>query len=129
MWIYSQSDGKLYLHTEVLDKVELITYGYAGAYYGKNSPASESVRNIGPLPAGFYTIESPRDTVHSPFTLPLLPYADNEMFGRSGFLIHGDKIGAPGTASQGCIILSRDIRHMIWGSGDHDLQVVHTFQV
>ena len=129
MWIYAQNSGKLFHHDDVLETTMLVAFGYSGADWGKNNPAAEAVHNIGPLPAGFYTIESPRDTIHSPFTLPLTPYPTNEMFGRAGFLIHGDSLGSPGTASQGCIILPRDIRNMIWGSGDHDLQVVHTFQV
>jgi hypothetical protein len=46
------------------------------------------------------------------------------MFGRSGFLIHGDSIIRPGTASRGCIILAREIREQIAASGDADLEVV-----
>jgi len=124
MWIYEQATGKLFHHEDVIDATTVVAYGYAGAGVGKNNPAMESVRNTGPLPAGLYTIGSPRNTVHSPYTLPLTPYPANKMFGRSGFLIHGDKIGAPGTASQGCVILPRDIRTLIWTSGDHDLQVI-----
>jgi hypothetical protein len=46
------------------------------------------------------------------------------MFGRTGFLIHGDAVHAPGTASEGCVILSRTTREQIWESHDHVLQVV-----
>jgi len=126
MWIYAQSTGKLFHATEDTDTPDLIAIGYAGAGAGKNNPNMESIRNVGPIPVGLFTIESPRDTIHSPYTLPLTPYPANEMFGRAGFLIHGDSIHAPGTASQGCIILPRDIRYIIWGSGDHDIEVVHT---
>jgi hypothetical protein len=127
MWIYAQDSGKLFLHTEVLDKIELIAIGYSGAGWGKDNPTAAYQHNIGPIPAGLFKIESPRDTVHSPYTLPLTPNPANEMFGRSGFLIHGDSILNPGTASQGCVILPREIRQIIWNSGDHDFQVVHTF--
>jgi hypothetical protein len=46
------------------------------------------------------------------------------MFGRSGFLMHGDNIRLPGTASEGCIILPRDLREAIWNSADHTLEVI-----
>jgi hypothetical protein len=35
------------------------------------------------------------------------------MCGRDNFLIHGDSIAAPGTASHGCIILNRLARERI----------------
>jgi hypothetical protein len=46
------------------------------------------------------------------------------MFGRDGFLIHGDSVEHPGTASHGCIIMSRAIREAIAQSDDHELNVV-----
>ncbi len=53
----------------------------------------------------------------------LVPDAATELFGRSGFLIHGDN--ASGTASQGCIIIGGAAnRQRIWNIGDHRLQVV-----
>ena len=58
--------------------------------------------------------------------MSLTPNAANNMFGRSEFKIHGDLIDAPGQhkASDGCVILSRDVREQIWQSGDHDLHVI-----
>jgi hypothetical protein len=46
------------------------------------------------------------------------------MFGRTGFLIHGDSLQHPGRASNGCIILPRPIRDRIAASGDDQLTVV-----
>jgi len=46
------------------------------------------------------------------------------MCGRSAFLIHGDSIAAPGTASHGCIILARPDRERIAESGVKQLVVV-----
>jgi hypothetical protein len=43
---------------------------------------------------------------------------------RTGFLIHGDSIEHPGTASHGCIIMPRAIREAIAQNDDHDLNVV-----
>jgi hypothetical protein len=45
------------------------------------------------------------------------------MFGRSGFLIHGDNAEMNHTASDGCIILSHDIREQIDESEDRVLIV------
>jgi hypothetical protein len=98
--------------------------GYSGAGDNKNVPASQWIKNKGPIPCGIYTIEPPIDTkTHGPYVLWLTPDPANEMFGRSAFGIHGDSLVAPGTASEGCIILSRVSRETIWLSGDHILEV------
>ena len=100
-------------------------WGYAGAADGKNNPEMQSVHNVGPLPVGLYDIGEPRNTPkHGPFVLPLTPHPENEMYGRSEFLIHGDSIAAPGTASEGCIIMNRIVRNHIAESGDTVLRVV-----
>jgi hypothetical protein len=104
---------------------DLIGTGYSGseADNGKNNPHAQCERDIGPLPRGAYTIGAPV-MGPSPFSLPLDPAPANEMCGRSGFLVHGDSIAHPGTASQGCIILSRPIREAIAASGINQLVVV-----
>jgi hypothetical protein len=125
MWTYEQSTGFLkYPDGTILDK------GYAGGNLGrvpegKNNPCMENVSCVGPLPRGKYTMATVYD--HSrlgPFAIELVGDVDNESFGRSGFFIHGDKIGTPGVASEGCIVLSRAARNKIWESGDHRLEVV-----
>jgi hypothetical protein len=99
--------------------------GYAGRGVGKNNPLMQNVSNVGPLPAGTYTIESPVDTeTHGLYVLWLTPDPMNEMFGRTGFGIHGDSIDNPGNASEGCIVLPRITREAIWESGDRQLLVV-----
>jgi hypothetical protein len=65
-------------------------------------------------------------TFPSGLTLPFTrvgapPLPGNRMFGRSAFLIHGGS--AAGDSSEGCIIMSRDIRDQIEASGDDDLVV------
>lgn len=120
MWTYEQSTGRM-----IRADGEIIGQGYSGAGEGKNNPAMQTVANVGPLPAGRYYIGEPIDTArHGPYALPLQPAADNWMFGRSEFLIHGDSIPHPGDASEGCIIQLRSVREEIWQSGDHDLEVV-----
>jgi hypothetical protein len=126
MWSYIQDSGSLYTsqHTG------RIASGYSGYGSGRNNPELQWEPSIGPIPVGMYTIESPVDTVtHGPFVLPLTPDPTNVMWGRSSFLIHGDRIENAGQylASHGCIILPRPIREQLWNSGDHILNVIRTY--
>lgn len=119
-WIYEQSTGKLYRDGQ------LVALGYSGKEEAKNQPDLESVRNRGPIPRGAWTILGPPFT-HSklgPVCLRLSPKPGTETWGRSAFLVHGDSVKAPGTASEGCIILPRPVRHALWDSGDRTLLVV-----
>ena len=76
------------------------------------------------MPAGALQIGPPKDDNHvGPFALPLTPMPGTDTFGRFAFLIHGDSIVHPGTASEGCIILLRDARNQIAASGDQELIV------
>ena len=71
------------------------------------------------------TVGAPEDNVtHGPYKLALTPDPANQMFGRSGFLMHGDILEHPGCASEGCIIMPRDVREKMWESEDHALAVV-----
>src|SRR4051812_28785217 len=88
--------------------------GYSGAGTSKNRPEDQDQHNRGPIPQGLYLIGDPVNTVtHGPFVLPLTPDPGNEMFGRAGFLIHGDSVVHPGMASEGCVILPMSIRQAI----------------
>jgi len=125
MWIYEQITGRLISPTG-----GLMATGYSGAGKGKNNPTEENVQNVGPIPVGLYDIEPPEDSpIHGPYALRLLPDAGNAMFGRSEFLIHGDSMERPGSASEGCIIMPRFARERIWDSGDHRLQVVREIPI
>jgi hypothetical protein len=118
MWQYQQQTGKL-----TSQAGNCVATGYSGHGAGKNNPAYQSVHNVGPLPEGFYHIHAPVDTQdHGPFVLRLEQFAENNMFGRDGFLIHGDSKQHPGEASHGCVILPRAIRELVWNSGDHQLE-------
>jgi hypothetical protein len=119
VWQYEQITGR------ILQDGERIAVGYSGAGECKNVPAAQDVHNAGPIPRGTYTIGAPVNTVtHGPYVLPLTPDAANEMCGRAGFLIHGDSVVHPGTASEGCIILGRQVREAIWNSKDTTLEVI-----
>lgn len=118
--IYEQKTGKM-----TTDIGSLIGFGYAGHGEGKNNPEKENVKNIGPLPKGKYKIGEPYNSSNTGnFTLPLTPFPENEMFGRTDFKIHGDSIDQPGTASHGCIIMSKSIREEIHNSTDKILTVM-----
>lgn len=101
---------------------------YSGYETGKNNPGMQQVPDTGPVPQGLYSIGAPQCVEsagpHGPFILPLMPDPANAMFGRSGFLIHGDSIARPGFASRGCIIADRLIREAIAASGDTELTVI-----
>jgi hypothetical protein len=78
------------------------------------------------LPRGLYRIEAVvQDGGHlGPFVLPLTPDPANEMCNRGSFFIHADNIHTPGTASDGCIILSHVTRTKIDANMDKQLQVI-----
>ena len=119
-WTYEIVSGRMYNA-----EMEVVGVGYSGAGEYKNNASAQSVKDEGPIPEGNYVINQPVDTVtHGPYVLWLIPDPRNLMWGRSGFGIHGDSVVNPGTASEGCVIQSKDVRQRIWESGDHDLEVV-----
>lgn len=119
-WIFEQGTGFLLSPTG-----QIVTKGYSGAPGYVDNPDDEAMQNKGPLPRGVYSIAAPQDTeAHGPYAMALSPAPGNEEFGRGGFMIHGDSIEKQGTASEGCVILSRAAREQIWNSGDHQLTVV-----
>lgn len=121
MWVYEQRSGRLTYDGDA----ETFYVGYSGHAEGKNAHELEGVANFGPLPCGHYEIGAPEDTAtHGPYVLRLTPAPENDMKGRSGFLIHGDSKVAPGTASHGCIVISKPARMAIWLSGDRQLRVI-----
>ncbi|WP_230969342.1 tlde1 domain-containing protein [Nitrogeniibacter aestuarii] len=118
-WVYDQSDGTL-LHD---GKPVPNAVGYAGKGAHKNRPASENLKNLGPIPKGQWLIGGYTNS-KGPLTITLTPNAGTNTFGRTAFRIHGDSIKNPGTASEGCIIMPYSVRTAIINSGDHDLEVV-----
>ena len=89
----------------------LVGLCYAGQPPYVNNASAVTLKNLGPLPPGFYRMGPPEDhpTTVGPLALPLTPLPDNDgkfdwLHGRSAFFIHGDSIARPGFASDGCII-------------------------
>lgn len=128
MWTYHQATGRL------LHNGKPLATGYSGNGAGKNNPAMEGVRGVGPIPKGRYRIGKPYDSANTgPFTIPLYaidekPNDDiHQRTKRSAFRLHGDSRSKPGTASNGCIIQNRDIRVLVDRAridGDDTLEVV-----
>jgi hypothetical protein len=125
--IYEQSAGKLWDAAGGI----LLANCYSGFGVGKNNPDLQDKVGLGPIPTGWYTIDDQVENVnvagpHGKYVLRLHPDPGNEMHGRGGFLIHGDSIHTPGTASHGCIVTGRKEREEIWALGDRRLQVVRS---
>ncbi len=120
MWTYAQDSGQL------LQDGQLVGTGYSGFDEGKNNPSMQAVANVGPIPQGDWTIVGPpvNTAAHGPYVLTLQPAPGTNTFGRTGFLMHGDSIEAPGCASHGCVIMPRTVREQVWNSGDTELEVV-----
>ncbi len=53
----------------------------------------------------------------------LQPDPHNQMFGRSGFFMHGDSLAHPGQSSEGCIVMPEDVRELVAASPDRGLSV------
>src|SRR5947208_2578989 len=83
-----------------------IGIGYSGNGEGLNNPQMQSVARRGPLPQGDYEIGAMiNDAKLGNLAMPLTPLTMQNMFGRSGFFIHGDNMAMNYSASEGCIIL------------------------
>lgn len=102
----------------------------AGSFYSGHPPHvndvdATNIRDLGPIPLGWWTISGPPfdDPEHGPYCLRLTPDKDTIVFGRSGFLIHGDSKEHPRQASKGCVIAPRNVRERIYQSGDVRLEV------
>lgn len=117
-FVYAQKTGKL-----TLDGKLITDKGYSGAGDGKNNPAKEKEKNVGPIPAGAYTLGKARTYKKMDNCFDLTPVG-HVAHGRTEFLIHGDDKKNPGTASQGCIILDAKTRKTIADSGVTKLRVV-----
>lgn len=119
MWTYVQSNGDFFFNNEYIET------GYSGKDpEGKNKPDKECDKDVGPIPRGYFTIGAEKQTP-TPVTLMLTPENPNYCNPkRDNFLIHGDNIASPGTASIGCIILARKTRERVRDSVDKKMRVV-----
>ena len=89
----------------------------------------QHVENVGPIPQGTYGIGPQQDNVTSkgirlPGSMRLSADPCNEMYGRGGFIIHGDNAARNQRASEGCPVFDRKTRDLIGNSVDNILRVV-----
>lgn len=120
---YVQATGSLTCTDDTTGTQTVNETGYAGTGVGRNNPAQQNTPNVGPLPAGSYTMSRGRQGAHTgPQTIDLQPDPANDMQGRSDFRIHGDN--AANDASQGCIVMPRAVRDVIDAAGGGTLTVV-----
>lgn len=127
-WEYSQSTGALSHVDDSTGSRRHVGDGYSGHGPGLNNPGLEDRRNVGPIPRGDYEIGEQGDhgSAEHPLraSMVLTPHAGNNMHGRNNFLMHGDNGDGNQSASEGCIILPRDVRDEIGHSSDPCLRVV-----
>lgn len=117
-WVYVQLTGRLYRPDGTWAGT-----GYSGKGAGLNNPAMDSVRDVGPLPVGFYEFGEV-NTEKGPLTIRLNPAPTNEMHSRAGFLVHGDNHLMNHTASEGCIIMPNPQRQEIAEAKGQTLKVI-----
>ena len=110
MFKYIQSTGQLF-HQED-GKWVLIGTGYSGHDDGLNNHAMENVSNVGPIPAGLWSISPPYDDEHLG-TLCFRYVALTYMGPRYSFRLHGDNKELNHTASDGCTIFDHATRQKI----------------
>lgn len=86
--------------------------GYSGHGVYKNDPTAVHLKAEGPIPPGLWKIGiSYNHPVLGPIVFNLDPAPGTDPFDRSLFRIHGDNKNH--TASEGCIILDRNLRQFI----------------
>jgi hypothetical protein len=54
----------------------------------------------------------------------LTPIKGANVYGRTGFVMHGESAGHSGEASNGCIIVKLDTWWRIWNSNDYIIRIV-----
>lgn len=113
---YTQLTGELDL--EETSQATWLGNGYSGKGKHRNNPMSSAIIGWGPIPKGWYTLEGPfnkyvNDQGHrlGNCVFRLVPDKDNQMFKRSGFLIHGDNKNHD--ASEGCIVQGPSVREHV----------------
>jgi hypothetical protein len=121
-WWYNQRTGDLD-YVDGSEVVRRLGRGYSGLGAGLNNPDMQHVRDTGPIPRGLYTIGGQQDIGRLHGAMRLEPDPANNMYGRWGFLIHGDDGSGAQDASRGCIVLPPGVRRRIAASRDRRLRV------
>lgn len=109
VWIYQIADGRLCNASR-----PWVSYpGYSGRGVFRDDPGATKEVAKGPLPVGLYTCGRPQAHPRlGPAAIRLEPSVTTPMHGRSGFFIHGDNKRGDYSASEGCIVVSREVRDL-----------------
>lgn len=103
----------------------IVGTGYSGHGDALNDETKTNEKGKGPIPKGLWHLTTWEE--HHPhlgdIVIHLMPDSTTETFGRSAFFIHGDNQQMNYTASDGCIILSKDLREKLKDSGETKLLV------
>jgi peptidoglycan hydrolase-like protein with peptidoglycan-binding domain len=124
-WIYEVTSGKF-----TNPEGKHIATGYSGKQgIWQNNVAYEREKDHGPIPRGIWKMKNSAEMAEirstpTSNTIPLVPMPETSTYGRHSFLIHGDHITEPGTASEGCIVLGKDERLKIINHPNRMLRVV-----
>ena len=121
-WQFLQSTGQWSYVNDQTGAVTPVGQGYSGTGEGRNNPAMQDIRDVGPTPQGGYNIGPGHysDTT-GPNTMNLTPLPGNNTL-RDLLRIHGND--AANDASTGCPIAPPNVRQQINNSTDRVLQVV-----
>jgi hypothetical protein len=106
-WTYEQGTGLL------KDPFgQPFVHGYSGTGLGRNNPAMESVKGVGPIPKGRYAISKAYNHMTlGPCVMNLDACPGTDTHGRGDFRIHGNN--AEDDASHGCVIAGKPYRQTI----------------
>jgi len=118
--VYEQSTGNFYISGVFLER------GFAGVEgEHQNNPASQCLKDIGPLPRGRYRMIPDNERTYVK-AIQLIPFPDTDMCAskRDGFFIHGDNRQRPRTGSTGCIVLSLIARKAILEAMKHGNEIL-----
>ncbi len=122
MLTFKQSTGELSRNGTVIGR------GYSGHIEHANQPQDQALPMLGPIPRGLYSMRDWRDDPHKgKIVCNLIPDSKNVMFGRSGFMLHGDNAALNRSASEGCIIQEQVVRLLALyacANGDSQLEVI-----
>lgn len=101
-FIFYISQGKLFIgRTGALFQDGV----WAGHGAGRNNPAMQDAKGVGPLPVGLYSYGPAYHHPHlGPFAMPLTQLS-GQTYGRSGFFIHAAAFVHPENSSDGCLIV------------------------
>ena len=124
-WEYAQSSGQLTYVANQTGARTLVGTGYSGNALGLNNTSMQNIAYVGPIPQGIYDIGQAYRHQHlGPLTMNLIPRPATNTFGRNLFRMHGDNSCQCESASEGCVILPRNIREQVNNSTDREMRVV-----